>query len=186
MITDTAIVCPDVARGAAGYATSPHRPPPGPRPLTPFFRLPGTIRIRTLAYNGHERTGIGQGSEGMEPRASWRVHDPHRSHPARRRRLAEWGGGKDEDGTKGPIPRSRDPESCRTGVPPHRFVVRQRIASARSILARPDVSIAEISRLIGFRTPSHFTMVFRRAVGVTPGAYRTAASHEARLGRGGG
>jgi AraC family transcriptional regulator len=73
-----------------------------------------------------------------------------------------------------------------TGVPPHRFVVRQRIASARSILARPDVSIAEISRLIGFRSPSHFTRVFRRALGVTPGAYRTAASHEARLGRGGG
>jgi hypothetical protein len=68
MITDTAIVCPDVARGAAEYALGPHRPPPGPRPLTPFFRLPGTIRIRTLAYNGHERTGIGhgQGSDGIE------------------------------------------------------------------------------------------------------------------------
>jgi len=69
MITDTAIICPDVARGAAEYAIDPHRPPPSPRPLTPFFMLPGTIRIRTLTYNGHERTGIGhgQGSEGMEP-----------------------------------------------------------------------------------------------------------------------
>jgi hypothetical protein len=69
MITDTAIVCPDVAGGAAEYAIDPHRPPPGPRPLTPFFRLPGMIRIRTLAYNGHERTGIGDGHgrEGTEP-----------------------------------------------------------------------------------------------------------------------
>jgi AraC-like DNA-binding protein len=40
-----------------------------------------------------------------------------------------------------------------TGVPPHRFVVRQRIAQARAWLARPELSIAQISRLVGFRTP---------------------------------
>jgi AraC family transcriptional regulator len=73
-----------------------------------------------------------------------------------------------------------------TGVPPHRFVVRQRIARARGVLATSELSIAEISRLVGFRTPSHFTTVFRQVLGITPGAYRTAASHEARLGRGGG
>ena len=73
-----------------------------------------------------------------------------------------------------------------TGVPPHRFVVRQRIARARGVLATSELSIAEISRLVGFRTPSHFTTVFRRVLGITPGAYRTATSHEARRGRGGG
>ena len=73
-----------------------------------------------------------------------------------------------------------------TGVPPHRFVVRQRIARARGVLATSELSIAEISRLVGFRTPSHFTTVFRQVLGITPGAYRTAASHEARLGRGRG
>jgi len=62
-----------------------------------------------------------------------------------------------------------------TGVPPHRFVVRQRIARARAWLARPELSIAEISRLVGFRTPSHFTTVFRRLSGVTPRGYRRAA-----------
>ena len=71
-----------------------------------------------------------------------------------------------------------------TGVPPHRFVVRQRIA--RGVLATSELSIAEISRLVGFRTPSHFTTVFRHVLGITPGAYRTATSHEARRGRGGG
>src|SRR5260370_12515632 len=45
----------------------------------------------------------------------------------------------------------------RTGVPPHRFVVRQRIARARGLLATPELSIAAISRLVGFRTSSHFT-----------------------------
>ena len=62
-----------------------------------------------------------------------------------------------------------------TGVPPHRFVVRQRIAQARAWLARPELSIAQISRLVGFRTPSHFTTVFRRLSGVTPRRYRLAA-----------
>jgi AraC family transcriptional regulator len=74
----------------------------------------------------------------------------------------------------------------RTGVPPHRFVVRQRIAHARSVLATSELSIAEISRVVGFRTPSHFTTVFRHALGITPGAYRTAARQEDRPGREGG
>jgi AraC family transcriptional regulator len=69
-----------------------------------------------------------------------------------------------------------------TGVPPHRFVVRQRIARARGVLATPERSIAEIARLVGFRTPSHFTTVFRHVLGITPGAYRTATRHEDRPG----
>ena len=73
-----------------------------------------------------------------------------------------------------------------TGVPPHRFVVRQRIARARGVLATPERSIAEISRLVGFRTASHFATVFRHVLGITPGAYRTAALQEDRPGREGG
>jgi AraC family transcriptional regulator len=73
-----------------------------------------------------------------------------------------------------------------TGVPPHRFVVRQRIARARGVLATPELSIAEISRLVGFRTPSHFTTVFRRVAGVTPRGYRTGTLRENRPGGEGG
>ena len=70
-----------------------------------------------------------------------------------------------------------------TGVPPHRFVVRQRIARARGVLATPELSIAQISRTVGFRTPSHFTTVFRHVLGITPGAYRGAArrQHQSRV-----
>jgi AraC family transcriptional regulator len=64
----------------------------------------------------------------------------------------------------------------RTGLPPHRFVIRQRIARARACLSTPDLPIAQISRSVGFRTPSHFTTVFRRVTGVTPRGYR--ARHE--------
>ena len=59
-----------------------------------------------------------------------------------------------------------------TGLPPHRFVIRQRIARARACLSTPDLSIAQISRSVGFRTPSHFTTVFRRVTGVAPRRFR--------------
>jgi AraC-like DNA-binding protein len=67
-----------------------------------------------------------------------------------------------------------------TGDPPHRFVIRQRIARACEFLARSELTIAEISRRVGFGTPSHFTTVFRRACGVTPRGYRIAHAREAR------
>ena len=73
-----------------------------------------------------------------------------------------------------------------TGVPPHRFVIRQRIARARAILATPQLSIGQIARIVGFRTPSHFTTVFRRATGITPKGYRTGYLREGRPARQGG
>jgi AraC family transcriptional regulator len=75
---------------------------------------------------------------------------------------------------------------CSTGVPPHRFVVRQRIARARTFLATEKLSITQISGIVGFRTPSHFTTVFRRVLGITPRAYRTASLREDRSGGEGG
>jgi AraC family transcriptional regulator len=73
-----------------------------------------------------------------------------------------------------------------TGLAPHRFVVQQRVARARAFLAAHEQSVAQISRLVGFRTPSHFITVFRRVTGLTPGAYRTAALRADRPGREGG
>jgi AraC family transcriptional regulator len=70
---------------------------------------------------------------------------------------------------------------CSTGLPPHRFVVQQRIARASAFLATAEISIAQVSRLVGFRTPSHFTTVFRRVLGITPGAFRAAVTREDRL-----
>jgi AraC family transcriptional regulator len=75
---------------------------------------------------------------------------------------------------------------CSTGLPPHRFVVRQRIARASAFLATRELSIAQISRMVGFRTPSHFTTVFRRVTGITPRGYRTGCLREDRPGREGG
>jgi AraC-like DNA-binding protein len=62
------------------------------------------------------------------------------------------------------------------GVPPHKFLVRCRIDEARALLEARTVPIAEISRLVGFRTPSHFTTTFRRITGMTPSAFRSGAA----------
>jgi AraC family transcriptional regulator len=72
-----------------------------------------------------------------------------------------------------------------TGLPPHRFVVQQRIARASAFLAMPAMSITQVSRLVGFRTPSHFTTVFRRVRGVTPRGYRTESLREEQPRSGG-
>jgi AraC-like DNA-binding protein len=75
---------------------------------------------------------------------------------------------------------------CSTGLPPHQFVVRQRIARACAFLAAREPSIARISQMVGFGTPSHFTTVLRRVTGITPRGYRTGCVREDRPGREGG
>ena len=73
-----------------------------------------------------------------------------------------------------------------TGLPPHRFVVRARIDHAAILLAAPELSIAQISRVVGFRTPSHFATVFHRLMGVTPSEYRARHLRAGRSDREGG
>jgi len=68
-----------------------------------------------------------------------------------------------------------------TGVPPHRFQVLRRIDQARALLAARTSSIAAIARMVGFRTPSHFTTTFRRITGMTPSAYRSGGQGTARM-----
>jgi len=64
-----------------------------------------------------------------------------------------------------------------TGLPPHRFVVRARLEHATTLLAAPELSIARIAQVVGFRSPSHFSTIFRRIMGVTPRAYRAGYLH---------
>jgi AraC family transcriptional regulator len=59
-----------------------------------------------------------------------------------------------------------------TGVPPHRWLIERRIDRAKELLAASDHSLAEIALACGFADQSHFTAVFRKAVGATPGGYR--------------
>jgi AraC family transcriptional regulator len=60
------------------------------------------------------------------------------------------------------------------GLPPHRFLLCQRVARAQELLARRDLSIAEVAVMCGFSTQSHLTAVLRQQTGLTPGQWRRA------------
>ena len=60
------------------------------------------------------------------------------------------------------------------GVPPHRFILLQRVERAKALLEHTDEPIAAVSGRVGFKTTSHFTSVFRQLCGVTPARYRAS------------
>ncbi|MDQ4120466.1 MAG: helix-turn-helix domain-containing protein [Acidobacteriota bacterium] len=55
-----------------------------------------------------------------------------------------------------------------TGATPHQYVLRQRIERAKQLLLETQLSVTEISFLLGFSTPAHFAQQFRRQTGVQP------------------
>jgi AraC family transcriptional regulator len=62
-----------------------------------------------------------------------------------------------------------------TGLPPHQWLLRQRVKAAKQLLTVRDLPLAEIAISAGFANQSHFTRVFSGAVGVSPGAWRREA-----------
>ena len=59
-----------------------------------------------------------------------------------------------------------------TGKPPHRWLLENRVERAKQLLLDPDVSLAEVALDCGFSDQSHFTRVFSRTVGTSPGTWR--------------
>lgn len=59
-----------------------------------------------------------------------------------------------------------------TGLPPHAFLLDQRVKAARIDLADPLKNIASIAAKYRFSSPQHFATVFKRITGQTPRAYR--------------
>ncbi len=58
------------------------------------------------------------------------------------------------------------------GVSPHQVVLRERLERAQRLLAETALPLAQVAGGCGFANQSYFTRVFRRALGVTPRAYR--------------
>jgi AraC family transcriptional regulator len=59
-----------------------------------------------------------------------------------------------------------------TGHSPHAWLVLQRIAESRRLLAVPELPVTEIALAVGYQTPSAFTAAFRKVTGMTPSDYR--------------
>jgi AraC family transcriptional regulator len=60
---------------------------------------------------------------------------------------------------------------CSMGTSVHQYVLRRRIERAKSMLLSRKLPLSEIALVVGFQDQSQFTTIFRRHVGVTPGAY---------------
>jgi AraC family transcriptional regulator len=59
-----------------------------------------------------------------------------------------------------------------TGRSPHQFLTERRVARAREMLYATDEPLVSIAIRCGFSSQAHFTHYFRRAVGLTPLAFR--------------
>jgi AraC family transcriptional regulator len=59
-----------------------------------------------------------------------------------------------------------------TGITVHHWILRARIIRAQELLATGRAPIATISATLGFADQSHFTRVFKRLTGKTPGRWQ--------------
>ncbi|HET9912163.1 MAG TPA: substrate-binding domain-containing protein [Anaerolineales bacterium] len=65
-----------------------------------------------------------------------------------------------------------------TGTTPLTYLNRYRIQQAKKLLEEGKLSITEVIGRVGFSENSYFTRLFRREVGVSPGAYKKGARPE--------
>ncbi len=59
-----------------------------------------------------------------------------------------------------------------TGMPPHQWLIAQRVERAKELMMSTDMPLTEIAFQCGFSDQSHFSRLFSRAVGVTPRTWR--------------
>ncbi|MGK7866322.1 helix-turn-helix domain-containing protein [Falsiroseomonas sp. E2-1-a20] len=59
-----------------------------------------------------------------------------------------------------------------TGLPPHRWLVAQRMARAQQLLAGGTLSVGDVAAAVGYADPGHFAKLFRRETGLAPAAWR--------------
>jgi AraC family transcriptional regulator len=58
------------------------------------------------------------------------------------------------------------------GIAPHQYITKCRVERAKYLLAKRELSVIQVSQLVGFQSQSHFTKVFRKYIGITPQAFK--------------
>ena len=58
------------------------------------------------------------------------------------------------------------------GESPHRYLMQQRIDRAKMLLSATKLAVVDIAYQTGFADQSHFTVQFRKAIGLTPKQFR--------------
>ena len=59
-----------------------------------------------------------------------------------------------------------------TGINYSTYLNQVRVEKSKELLLNEDLTLVEISNLVGFEEQSYFTKVFRRITGTTPGKFR--------------
>ena len=59
-----------------------------------------------------------------------------------------------------------------TGLPPHKYMLRSRVAQAKRLMADRKLSLTDVALHSGFANSSQFATTFRRLEGMTPTAFR--------------
>ena len=59
-----------------------------------------------------------------------------------------------------------------TGLPPHQYQMALRVETARQLMQMSDMNLSEIALNAGFSDQSHFSRLFKRCYGFTPGLFR--------------
>lgn len=66
-----------------------------------------------------------------------------------------------------------------TGMTPHTYLTEARLEIARRLLTEGQLALAAIAVQTGFHSQAHFTNVFRKSTGTTPGRWRAQAMGDA-------
>ena len=56
------------------------------------------------------------------------------------------------------------------GRAPHQYLLSMRLEKARRLLEEPDANLSDVAHRTGFADQAHFTRLFKRSYGITPGA----------------
>ncbi|MDR0885503.1 MAG: AraC family transcriptional regulator [Clostridiales Family XIII bacterium] len=60
------------------------------------------------------------------------------------------------------------------GHSPMQYIIKRRIGEAQTYLIQTNLSIIEISNIVGFNNTNHFNNMFHKIVGLSPGTFRKA------------
>ncbi|MYW69348.1 helix-turn-helix domain-containing protein [Streptomyces sp. SID8379] len=67
-----------------------------------------------------------------------------------------------------------------TGCTPTEYLLRRRMARARTLLTTTDLTVAAVGRRVGYDDPAYFSRLFARRVGAPPSVYRRRPGNSAR------